>query len=42
MLLLIVKDNFSYEIKYEFEDLEKWRITKLGGATGIPEGESLP
>jgi len=36
--LLLVDSNFSYEIKFERQDLSKWRITKLDGATGLPAG----
>lgn len=36
--LLSIEDNFDYEIKFETEDLSKWRITKVGGKTGVPEG----
>ena len=38
LLLLIVDSQMKYDILFEFEDLKRWRITKLDGATGIPEG----
>ena len=38
IFLLEIDSNFDYEIKFEYENPENWRITKLGGGTGIPEG----
>lgn len=35
--LLIVNSDFSYDIKFEFDDSNKWEINKLNGATGIPK-----
>jgi len=36
LFLLIVDSNFDYEIKFEYSNLDKWRITKMRGGTGIP------
>ena len=36
--LLVVSSDFDYEIKFEQHDKNKWRITKLDGKSGIPEG----
>lgn len=36
VLLLIVDSDFNYEIKFEYENLDCWRITKLNRGTGIP------
>lgn len=36
--LLRVENTFDYDIAFEREDPEKWRITKLDGGSGIPEG----
>jgi len=36
--LLIVRPDLDYEIRFEWEDLERWPIAKLNGATGIPVG----
>jgi|TARA_R110002074_G_scaffold225162_1_gene396627 hypothetical protein len=36
--LLRVENTFDYDIAFEREDPEKWRITKLDGNSGIPEG----
>ncbi len=36
--LLIVSSDFKYEIKFEQHDQNKWRITKLDGKNGLPEG----
>lgn len=41
VLLLSAKADFSYDVKFDFDDLDRWRITKLDGASGIPEGESV-
>ena len=27
---------------FDYDDLDRWTITKLDGRTGIPEGESSP
>jgi hypothetical protein len=36
--LLVVSSDFNYEIKFEQHDKNKWRITKLDGKSGLPEG----
>jgi hypothetical protein len=36
--LLSVDSNFDYKILFEHRDLDRWRITKLDGASGIPAG----
>lgn len=36
LFLLIVDSNFDYEVKFEYSQLDKWRITKMRGETGIP------
>jgi hypothetical protein len=41
LFLLVTDSNFNYEIKFEYQDLDKWRISKLAGATGVPEGIEL-
>ena len=38
VLLLEAATDFSYNVHYDFEDLGRWQITKLNGATGIPAG----
>ena len=38
VLLIVIESNFNYEIQYEYENSNRWAITKLGGGTGIPEG----
>ena len=38
LFVLIVDSSFDYEIKFEYSDMEKWRISKMKGGTGIPEG----
>jgi hypothetical protein len=39
VLLLRAGSDFSYDVKFEYDDLDRWKITKLDGRTGIPEGE---
>lgn len=39
VLLITVKSDFSYDLKFDFDDLGRWKITKVDGASGIPEGE---
>ena len=36
--LLIVTSDFNYEVKFEWNDLERWMITKMNGASGRPAG----
>ena len=38
VLLLQVDASFDYEAKFEWKDLAKWRITKLDGRSGLPDG----
>jgi len=38
LFVLIVESNFDYEIKFDYGDMEKWKITKMRGGSGIPEG----
>ena len=38
VFLLVVDAAFNYEIKFEYRDIEKWKITKLDGASGMPAG----
>jgi len=39
VLLLRAGSDFSHDVKFEYDDLDRWKITKLDGRTGIPEGE---
>jgi hypothetical protein len=36
--LLILDSEGEYKVRFDYDDLERWRITKIGGATGIPVG----
>lgn len=36
--LLIVDSNLSYEFKFEHVNMDRWRISKMRGGTGVPEG----
>ncbi len=38
VFLVIADSSFDYEIKFEWDDLSKWEITKLDQNTGIPAG----
>lgn len=38
VILLSAKSDFTYDVRFEFEDMEKWKITKMDGGSGIPEG----
>jgi hypothetical protein len=38
LFLLVTDSNFDYEIKFEYQDMNRWRISKLAGGSGIPEG----
>jgi len=34
--LLVIDCSLDYELKFEQQDIRKWKITKTNGATGIP------
>jgi hypothetical protein len=38
VFLLTANSDFNYEIKFEYQDMNRWKISKLDGGTGIPEG----
>ncbi|WP_155847301.1 hypothetical protein [Asticcacaulis sp. AC402] len=38
VILLIVDNEFNFDVKFEYDDMRKWTITKIDGATGVPEG----
>jgi hypothetical protein len=38
VILLEIDSTFDYEIKFEYQNLERWKITKINGGTGVPEG----
>ncbi|WP_394780581.1 hypothetical protein [Undibacterium sp.] len=38
VMLLFVKSNYGAEAFFDYEDMDKWEISKLDGRTGIPEG----
>jgi hypothetical protein len=38
VILLVVDSEFNYDLKFEYEDMSKWIINKMDGATGVPEG----
>ncbi len=42
VVLLTAGSDFSYQIFFEHENLDRWKISKLNGGTGAPEGLSLP
>jgi len=37
VFLLSVDNNFDYDIKFEWSDLQRWEITKMNGRSGVPE-----
>jgi len=37
LFLLVARSDFNYQIKFEFNDLNRWPISKLNGGTGVPE-----
>jgi len=39
VFLLIVNSKKEYEFKLENKNMSRWKISKMDGATGIPEGE---
>jgi hypothetical protein len=38
IFLLTVESNLTYEIQFEKSDVDRWKITKLDGAIGLPNG----
>ena len=34
--LVVLNADFSYEVKYEFENPQRWAISKLNGGSGLP------
>ncbi|HEY5311544.1 MAG TPA: hypothetical protein VIK18_03460 [Pirellulales bacterium] len=38
LFLLTADSNFDYEIEFEYAAKDRWRISKLAGGTGIPDG----
>ena len=38
LFLLMADSDLNYEIKFEFDDLSRWKINKLDGNTGVPVG----
>ncbi|GAB7549703.1 hypothetical protein [Cupriavidus sp. 8B] len=38
VLLLVIDSTFNYDIKFEYQNLDRWRITKANGGSGVPEG----
>jgi hypothetical protein len=38
VFLLVLESSMDYEFKYEYEDKSHWKISKLNGASGVPEG----
>jgi hypothetical protein len=38
VFLLVTDSNLAYEINFEYHDMNRWRISQLGGGTGVPDG----
>jgi len=38
VFLLSVDSSNSYEINFEYKDLNRWKISKMDGGTDIPQG----
>ena len=38
LFLLVVDSSLKYDVKFEFNDMRKWQITKMDGGSGVPEG----
>ena len=35
--LVVLSSDFSYDVKYEYKNQNRWLISKLDGASGIPD-----
>ncbi|MHB1059892.1 MAG: hypothetical protein ACYC0F_18620 [Rhodanobacter sp.] len=38
VFLLSADSKFDYDIKFEWDNLQRWEITKTNGRSGVPEG----
>lgn len=38
LFLLVIDSSFDYEIKFEYKSMNRWKISKLDGGTGVPQG----
>lgn len=38
VVLVVINSTFHCDIKFEYQNLDQWKITKMDGGTGIPEG----
>lgn len=38
VMLLTVDLDYNYKVDFEWDNLNRWEITKMDGATGRPEG----
>jgi hypothetical protein len=38
LFLLNVDSNFGFNIDYEWKDATRWKISKMSGASGLPDG----
>jgi hypothetical protein len=36
VFLLKVNSEFQYDIQFDFENLDRWKISKVGGGNGLP------
>lgn len=39
VFLLSINSDFDYTIDFEWTDKDRWRISKMDGGTGLPEGK---
>ncbi len=37
VFVLVVTSSLDYEIKFEYENMDRWRITLLDNGTGLPK-----
>lgn len=38
VFVIVADSSFNYDLKFEWEDLHRWEITKMNGGTGLPQG----
>ena len=36
VMLLIIDSDFNFDVKFEYKEFEKWKISKANGLTGVP------
>ncbi|MGE6919891.1 hypothetical protein [Achromobacter kerstersii] len=38
VFLLTIDSDFNYHVDFDWEDIDRWEITKMNGSSGLPRG----